>query len=72
MGDVAEVSPSVPSTCAHHASLSARTIHISPSRQIYVAIGNPSLLLSISCLTTSSYLSNYMRAADDVSHTENI
>ena len=33
---------------------------------------NPSLIQSVSRLTTSSYLWNYVRAADDVSHTENL
>jgi len=72
MGDVAKISPRVPSTCAQNAILSLLIIHIIPSRQIYVAIDNPSLVPSISCLTTSSYLWNYMRAADDVSYTENL
>ena len=56
MGDVAKISPRIPSTCAQSAILPLLIIHIMPSRQIYVAIDNPSLVLSISCLTTSSYL----------------
>jgi len=72
MGDAAKISPRVPSTCAHNAILSLLIIHIIPSRQIYVAIDNPSLVPSVSCLTTSSYLCNYVRAADDVSHAENL
>jgi hypothetical protein len=72
MGDVAKISPRVPSTCAQDAILSLLIIHIIPSRQIYVAIDNPSLVPSISCLGTSSYLWNYMRAADDVSDAETL
>ena len=71
MGDTAKTSPRVPSTCAQNAILSLLIIHIIPTRQIYVAIDNPSLVLSVSCLTTSSYLWNYMRPADAVSHAEN-
>jgi len=70
MDDVAKISPRVPSTCAQNAILSLLIIHIIPSRQIYVAIDNPSLLPSISCLTTCSYLWNYLPAADEVSHAE--
>jgi len=47
-------------------------IHIIPSRQIYVAIDNPSLVPSVSCLTSCSYLWNYVRAADNISHAENL
>jgi len=72
MGDAAKISPRVPSTCAQNAILSLLIIHIIPSRQIYVAIDNPSLVSSVSCLTTSSYLWNYVHAADDVSHAENL
>jgi hypothetical protein len=72
MGDAAKISPRVPSTCAQNAILSLLIIHIIPSRQIYVAIDNPSLVPSVSCLSTSSYLWNYVRAADDVSHAENL
>ena len=46
-------------------------IHIIPSRQIYVAIDNPSLVPSISSLT-SSYLWNYVHAANNISHAENL
>ena len=60
------------STYAQNAILSLLIIHIIPSRQIYVAIDNPSLVPSISCLTTSSYLWNYVRAADNISHAENL
>jgi len=72
MGDVAKISPRVPSNCAQNAILSLSIIHIIPSRQIYVAIDNPSRVPAISCLTTSSYLWNYVRIADDVSHAENL
>jgi len=72
MGDAAKTTPPVPSTCTQNAILSLLIIHIIPSRQIYVAIYNPSLVPSVSCLTTSSYLWNYVRAADDVSHAENL
>jgi hypothetical protein len=72
MGDAAKTSPRVHSTCAQNAILFLLIIHIIPSRQIYVAIDNPSLVPSVACLTTSSYLWNYVRAADDVSHAENL
>jgi len=72
MGDAAKTTPRVPSTCAQNAILSLLIIHIIPSREIYVAIDNPSLVPSVSCLTTSSYLWNYVRAADDVSQAENL
>jgi len=70
MGDAAMISSRVPSTCAQNAILSLLIIHIIPSHQFYVAIDNPSLVPSVSCLSTSSYLWNYVRAADDVSHAE--
>jgi len=72
MGNVAKISPRVPSTCAQNALLSLLIIHIIPSWQIYVAIDNPSLVPSASCLTASSYLWNYVRAANDVSHAEKL
>jgi len=72
MGDAAKISPRVPSTCAQNAILSLLIIHIIPSCQIYVAIDNRSLVPSVSCLSTSSHLWNYVRAADDVSHAENL
>jgi len=72
MGDAAKTTPRVPSTSAQNAILSLLIIHIIPSRQIYVAINNPSLIPSVSCLTTSSYLWNYVRTDDDVSHPENL
>jgi hypothetical protein len=72
MGDAARTTPRVPSTTAQNAFLSLLIIHIIPSRQIYVAIGNPSLVPSVCSLTTRSYLWNYVREADDVSHIENL
>ena len=72
MGDAAKISPRVPSTCAQNAILSVLIIHIIPSRQIYVAIDNPSFVPSVSCLTTICYLWNDVRAADNISHAENL
>jgi hypothetical protein len=72
MGDAAKISPHVPSTCAQNAILSLLIIHIIPSHQIYVAIDNPTFVPSVSCLTTSSYLWNNVRAADNISHAENL
>jgi len=72
MGGAAKFSPRVPSTCMQNAILSLLIIHIIPSRQIYVAINNPSLVPSVSCLTTSSYLWNDTCGADNVSHAENL
>jgi len=72
MSDTAKISPCVPSTCAQNAILSLPIIHIIRSHQIYVAVDNPSLVPSVSCLTTSSYLWNYVHVADDVSHAENL
>jgi hypothetical protein len=72
MGDTAKISPRIPSTCPQNATLSLLIIHIIPSRKIYVAIDNPSLVPCVYCLTIHSYLWNYMHAADDVSHAENL
>jgi hypothetical protein len=72
IGDVAQNSPHDPFTCRQNAILSLLIIHIVPSRQIYVASDNSSLAPSISCLTPSSHLWSYVRAADDVSHAENL
>ena len=68
MGDAAKISTRVPSTCVHIAIDSSLIIHIMPDHQICVAIDNPSLIPSVSCLTSSSYLWNYVRSADDDSH----
>jgi hypothetical protein len=72
MGDTAKTTPHVPSITAQNAILSLLIIHIIPSHQIYVAIDNPSLVPSISCPTTSNDLWNSLRAADNVSHVENL
>ena len=72
MRDTAKMSPRVLSTCAQNATLSLLLVHIMSSHQIYVAIDNPSLILSVYCLITSSYLLNYVRAANNVAHTENL
>jgi hypothetical protein len=64
--------PFVPTTCTQNAILPLQIIHIIQNCQIYVAIHNPSLVPSSSRLTTSSYLRNYVRAADNVSHAENL
>ena len=72
MGDAAKISPLVASNCAQNAILSFLIIHIIPSCQIYVAIDNPLLVPSISCLTTSSFLWNYVHTADDVAYAENL
>jgi hypothetical protein len=65
-----KISPRVHSTCAQNAILSLLTVHIIPSRQIYVPVDNPSLILSVSYLTTSSGLWNYVHPASNVSHNE--
>jgi len=72
MGDAAKISPCVPSTCAQNAILSLLIIHIIPSRQLYVAIDNPSLVPSISRLTTGSYRWNDVCTANNISHAENL
>jgi len=72
MGEAAKISPRVLSACAQNPILSLLIIHIIPSRQIYVAIDNPSLIPSVSCLTTSSHLWNDVHAADNISHSENL
>ena len=70
IGDALKATPSVPSTCLQNAILSLLIVHNIPSHQVYVAIENPSVVLSDSCLTTSSYLWNHMHAADIASHAE--
>src|SRR5882757_3420552 len=72
MGDTGKISPRVPSICAQNAILSLLIIHIIPRCQINGAIDNPSFVLSVSCLTTSCYLWNDVRAADNISHAENL
>ena len=68
MGDIGKISPRIPSTSAQNSILSVLVIHIIPRRQIYVTIDNPSLIPSISRVTTSSYLWKYVGAAKAVSH----
>jgi len=72
MGDPAKISSRVCSSCVQNAILSLLIIHIIPSCQICVAIDNASLILSVFCHTTSSYLWNYLSAAENVSHAENL
>jgi len=72
MGDARNISSSVPSTCMENAIPSFLMIHIIPSRQIYIAIDNPLCVPSVSCRATSRYLWNDVRAADNISHTENL
>ena len=72
MGDAAKISPRVPSTCVQNVIVSLLIIYIIPSRQIYVAIDNPSLVPSVSCPTCIIYLWNYVRRTDNVSHAENL
>jgi hypothetical protein len=72
MGDIAKISPCVPSNCSQNAIPSLLIIHIIPGHEINVASDNLSLVLSVSCLTTSSHLGNYVLAAEDVSHAENL
>jgi len=72
MGDATKISPRVPSTCTKNEILSLLIIHIIPSRQIYMAIDNPSLVPFVSCHSTSSYLWNDVHAADNISHAENL
>jgi len=72
MGDIAKISLRVPSTCAQNAIRPLIIILIIPSRQIYVAIDNSLLVPSVSRLTSSSYLWNYVCAANDVSHAETL
>jgi hypothetical protein len=72
MGDAAKIFVHIPSTCAQNSIYSLLIIHIIPSRESYVAINNPSFVPSVSCLSTSSYLWNDVRAADNISHAENL
>jgi len=72
MGDAGNISPRNPSTCAQNSILSLLIIHIIPHCQIYMAIDNPSFVLSVTCLTTSSNLWNDVRAANNYSHAENL
>lgn len=70
MTDIAKISPCVSSTCAPNAIFLLPIRAIITSHQLYVSIDNPSLIPSVSCHTTSSYRNNYVRTADNVSHTD--
>ena len=72
LGDVAKISPPVSCTCVQNVILNLLIIYIIPSRKISVAIGCPLLIPSFSCLTTSSCLWKYLRAAEDLFRTENL
>jgi len=72
MGDTAKTSPDVPSTCAQNSILSVLIIHITRSCQIYVAINTPSIIPPMFCLTTSSDRWNYLGAAGNVFHIDNL
>ena len=72
MRDALKISPHIPSICAQNAILSWLIIHIIPSCQIYVAIDNLLIFPSVSFLTTSGYLWQYVHADNDVSHAENL
>jgi len=72
MGDAAKISPRIPSPCTQNAILPWLFINIIPSCQIYVAIDNPSLVPSVSSLTTGNYLCIYVRGADHVFHAGNL
>jgi len=72
MNDAAKTSSNVPSTCAQNPIHSLLIIHIIASHQIYVPIDNPLLVLPVSCLTTTHYLSNHGGTAHNISYTENL
>ena len=72
MGEAVKISLGIPSIRAQNAIISLLIVHIIPSRQIYVAINYPLLFPSGCCLTSCSYIWNFMHAADDVSHAENV
>jgi len=72
MADSAKISPHITSTCVQSAILSLLIIYIIPCCQIYVAIDNLSLILSVSRLTSRSYPWNSVCATDDDSYTENL
>jgi hypothetical protein len=72
MGDAEQISPRIPSTCVQNAIHFLLIIHIIPSPQMYVAIDNPSLIPSVTCLTTRSDLWNHVHTAVNVSRAENL
>jgi len=71
MGDSNNISPGVPLICGQNAYIALLMIQIIPSHQIYMAIDNPLFVPSVSCLTTSSYLCNDLRAGDNISCADN-
>jgi hypothetical protein len=72
IGDILKIPSPVTSAIVYYPILSVIFIHIIPSHQISVAIANPSLVPSNSCLNTSSYLSNDICAAKNISHNDNL
>jgi len=60
MDNTAKISPPLPSTCAHNAIPSGIIRHMIWSHQFNVAIDNPSLILSISFVTSSCCHWNYV------------
>ena len=71
MGEVAKISPRVPSTYAHNAILSLLIVHIIPSHQINMGINNPSLVSFVFSFIPTSYIWSFVCAANDDSHAEN-
>jgi hypothetical protein len=72
MSNDVKSSPYVPSTCVQNGMLYLQFKHIISSRQIYVAIDNPLLVLTVSCLTTSSYIWHSLHTANDITHAEDL
>jgi len=70
MGEAAKISLHIHSTCVQSAILSLLIRQIIPSGQRYTTVNNPLLVLSVSRLSTNSYLSFYVCAADNVSNRE--
>jgi hypothetical protein len=66
MGDSTKTASCVPSTSMHNVILCILILHIVPNCHIYVAIDNPLLVPSVSCVNSCSYHSNFVRVADDV------
>jgi len=72
IGNAAKMTARIPFICAPNVILFLVTEHIIPGCQIYVAVENPSLVLSDSCRTTCSYHWNSVRTDDIISHAENL
>jgi len=72
MSDGVKISPPVHYICTQNAFLSLLIIYIIRSHQINVAIDNQALIPSVSSLTPSCNLWNYVCAAGIVSHAENM